>query len=108
MRNRACYCTTTLSTASLPRRLQLKSCREFEGRLERSAMKLSQMLLLLVLLCDVVFAQSPSPDPTQPFHHPRLLHTKADLERIRSKVAAGEEPWKSGFEKLQADKASRA
>jgi hypothetical protein len=45
---------------------------------------------------------------TRPFVHPGLLHTRADLDRIRQEVAAGEEPWKSGFEPLRRDFPSRA
>lgn len=37
----------------------------------------------------------------KPFVHPGLLHSEADLELMKQKVAAGEEPWKSGFEKLK-------
>ena len=33
--------------------------------------------------------------------HPGLLHSRADLQFIKQKVTAGEEPWKSGFEKLK-------
>ena len=36
------------------------------------------------------------------FVHPGLLHTRADLVRMRQRVAAGQEPWKSGFEKLRS------
>lgn len=35
------------------------------------------------------------------FAHPGMLHSKADLEFIRQKVANGEEPWKSEFEELK-------
>jgi hypothetical protein len=33
--------------------------------------------------------------------HPGGWHTAADLQRIRAKVAAGQEPWKSAWEALQ-------
>jgi hypothetical protein len=36
----------------------------------------------------------------KPFVHPGLLHTRADLDRMRQRVAAGAEPWRSGFEQL--------
>jgi hypothetical protein len=31
------------------------------------------------------------------FTHPGILHTKADLDRIKSQVAIGNEPWKSAY-----------
>lgn len=34
------------------------------------------------------------------FSHPGLLHSQADLDRIRTKVAAGAEPWAAGWKKL--------
>lgn len=41
---------------------------------------------------------------TQPaFIHPGLLHTEADFVRVRAKVQAGEEPWKSGWDVLVAN-----
>lgn len=49
-----------------------------------------------------------SPAKAVAFTHPGLLHTQADLDRMRQRVAAGEEPWKSGFEKLRRDGQSRA
>jgi hypothetical protein len=42
------------------------------------------------------------------FVHPGLLHTRADLDRMRQRVAAGQEPWKGGFEKLRTDRYSRS
>jgi hypothetical protein len=40
------------------------------------------------------------------FVHPGLLHTDADFERMRTHVASGAEPWKSGWEKLIANRHS--
>lgn len=40
--------------------------------------------------------------------HPGVVHTKEDLMRIRKRVAEGREPWKSGFERLRADRHSSA
>ena len=36
--------------------------------------------------------------------HPGLLHTEADFKRMRERVAAGAEPWKSGWERLTASR----
>jgi hypothetical protein len=35
-----------------------------------------------------------------PFVHPGLLHTEEDFNRMRAKVAAGAEPWASGWDRL--------
>ncbi len=42
------------------------------------------------------------------FVHPGLLHTQADLDRIKEKVQLGEEPWKSGFEVFKASRQSQS
>jgi len=62
-------------------------------------------LAVLALTGAVSHAQTIKPRSTPAYHpgpflHPGLLHTAADLKRMKDKVAAGEEPWKSGFEKL--------
>lgn len=38
--------------------------------------------------------------PPAGFVHPGTLHTPADLARMRAKIAAGEEPWVSGYTML--------
>jgi hypothetical protein len=54
-------------------------------------------------------SQTTEPVPTvqTAFQHPGILHSKADLDRMKSMVAAGTEPWKSGFEKLRSDTQSQ-
>lgn len=42
--------------------------------------------LLYVLMCTVCFGQE--------FVHPGMLHTISDLEFMKAKILAGEEPWK--------------
>ncbi len=42
------------------------------------------------------------------FTHPGLLHTQADLDRMKQMVRQDVEPWKSGFEKLRAHRQSQA
>ena len=41
---------------------------------------------------------------TGPFVHPGLLHNDEDFRRMKSEVDAGEEPWKSAWEKLILNK----
>ncbi|MCF7975796.1 MAG: alginate lyase family protein [Phycisphaerae bacterium] len=41
------------------------------------------------------------------FRHPGLLHSRTDLDRMKQKVAAGEEPWQSGFERFKVDQGSQ-
>lgn len=40
--------------------------------------------------------------PAKEFVHPGLLHTAEDLARMRAKVAAAEQPWLAGWERLLA------
>ena len=35
------------------------------------------------------------------FVHPGMLHTKADLDNIKSRIQSGQEPWKSAWQQLQ-------
>ncbi|MEO5714444.1 MAG: LamG-like jellyroll fold domain-containing protein [Luteolibacter sp.] len=40
--------------------------------------------------------------PYAPFVHPGALHTQADLDRMKAKVAAGAQPWKADYDILAA------
>ena len=40
---------------------------------------------------------------SQTFVHPGCLHTQADLDRMRTNVAANLQSWKSGFDRFAAD-----
>jgi hypothetical protein len=60
---------------------------------------------LLLLLAGLGCAAG---EPTAPFVHPGVLHTRADLDRMREGVAAGREPWKSGFDWMRQDGRSDA
>ena len=44
-----------------------------------------------------------APASAQSFVHPGILHTTADLDRMRDKVAAGEEPYVTGWNRLRTD-----
>jgi hypothetical protein len=49
------------------------------------------------------------PEPTVPaFVHPGVLHTTADLQRMRDMLAEQREPWPGGFGKLKAHRQSQA
>ena len=37
-----------------------------------------------------------------PFTHPGILHSRAELDFVKAKVAEGEEPWKSAWEELRS------
>ena len=41
----------------------------------------------------------------KPFVHPGLLHSRAELDFIKQKLAAGEEPWKSAWDELRSSRA---
>jgi hypothetical protein len=45
----------------------------------------------------------PAPEPGTGLIHPGGLHKRSDLERMRLQVGAGQEPWKTSFERLQGD-----
>lgn len=36
------------------------------------------------------------------FTHPGILHSRAELDFVKAKVAEGEEPWKSAWEELRS------
>src|SRR5207302_1034824 len=57
--------------------------------------------LLVLCLC-------PSAQAAAAFVHPGILHTNADLDRIRTNVANGIEPWKSAFVAFAAHPESSA
>jgi hypothetical protein len=42
------------------------------------------------------------------FRHPGILHTQAELDRMRAKVKAATEPWKSGWDRLVASSFAQA
>ena len=43
----------------------------------------------------------------KPFAHPGILHSRAELDFVKAKLAAGEEPWASAWEELRRHDISR-
>lgn len=43
----------------------------------------------------------------KPFAHPGILHSRAELDFVKSKVAAGDAPWKAAWEGLRGDAISK-
>lgn len=66
------------------------------------------LFLSISLLASVMACAQDKPAVPAPFVHPGLLHSQADLDRMRQRVAAHEEPWQGGFEKLRQDGFSQA
>lgn len=62
---------------------------------------LQQVKLCLVLL---LFGQPIMAEPSKPFSHPGLLHSKVEIAFIKEKLTSGEEPWKSAWEQLRSAK----
>ena len=61
-------------------------------------------LFLLFFLVVITAASAIADEPNEsrleaePFVHPGLLHSRAELDFVREKVQAGQEPWKSAWE----------
>ncbi len=54
------------------------------------------------LVAMLVFCSSGASAADEPFTHPGILHSRAELDYVSKKVAEGEEPWKAAWEQLQA------
>ena len=63
---------------------------------------------MLVLFVSTLAPSSAEERSGAGFVHPGLLHTRGDLDRMRQRVAAGDEPWNSGFARLRSDGPSQA
>lgn len=61
-------------------------------------MKFFRSSLLAVTACLV------APGHARAFIHPGGLHTQADLDRMKAKVAAKEQPWMDGWDTLLHDR----
>jgi len=63
---------------------------------------------ILVVGWLLLATQLPADNPPAPFVHPGLLHSAADLLRIKKMVTQSDEPWRSGFEQLRRHPQSQA
>jgi len=73
--------------------------------------RLISFIAIALFICVAASAQEKTETPSAKaaaFVHPGLLHTRTDLDRMRQRAAAGDEPWKSGLEKLRNDPQSRS
>ena len=67
-------------------------------------------LFLLFFLVVITAASAIADEPNEsrleaePFVHPGLLHSRAELDFVRVKVQAGQEPWKSVWERLRSSR----
>ena len=59
-----------------------------------NAMKKKRMLMWIAALCFPLWMTA------QGFVHPGALHTQADFDRVKAKLADGEEPWTAAYRKL--------
>ena len=61
---------------------------------------LRQLFLLLVVAGGTWLSSGPA--PAMDFVHPGLLDSREELELMKRKVRAGDEPWKTAYAKLPA------
>lgn len=70
-------------------------------RIERSFFA---VLFVVPLGALVALEQIEPPAAGRPFVHPGLLHTEADFARMKAKVAAKDQPWLDGWNRLLANR----
>ncbi|MEZ0484442.1 cellulose binding domain-containing protein [Fibrella aquatica] len=70
----------------------------FSTSLGRGFIALQRATCLILLLVAVALSVK-----AQPFVHPGLLHKQVDFDRMKTKVDAGAQPWKAGWDVLVAN-----
>ena len=62
--------------------------------------------IAICLLAALVSGAQPCLAAEPPFTHPGILHSRAELDFVRAKVAEGQEPWKAAWEALRREPVS--
>jgi len=60
------------------------------------------LIRFAALLIALMFSVAGASGASAPFVHPGLLHSQAELEFVRQKITAGEEPWATAWKNLRA------
>jgi hypothetical protein len=66
-------------------------------------MRIPPPLLNLTAACLIAVVSFTGDSNALTIIHPGILHTQADLDRMKAKVNAGAQPWKSGWDRLVAN-----
>ncbi len=62
--------------------------------------------IAICLLASLVSGAQPCLAAEPPFTHPGILHSRAELDFVRAKVAEAQEPWKAAWEALRREPVS--
>ena len=63
-----------------------------------------RVALLAAFLLSALAPRLAAEPPARAFVHPGLLHSRGELDFIKQKLAAGEEPWKAAWNELQSSR----
>ena len=75
----------------------------------RSMTRIDSTCLALAICLLVVVAKGTQDCPAadKPFTHPGILHSRAELDFVKSKVAEGRDPWNAAWDGLRNDAISK-
>jgi parallel beta-helix repeat protein len=63
--------------------------------------KIIALLIAAFISSPVLYAQTAKPAQQKPFVHPGMAQSRQDLDYMKKKVLAGEQPWKAAFDNLK-------